>query len=124
MKDRLKFRFWSTYAFSLYKKDNGQMIYASDANKGSFRDLEEGEDWKVMQSTGLTDSQGALIYVGDVLEFDNGDRIQIACEDWLEIYCDPIGEIKCEDQWRDLYRINDAKIIGNIHQNHELLKND
>ena len=38
-----------------------------------------------------------------------------------EIYVDWIGDAECEDQARDLYRIGRAKIIGNSHENPELL---
>jgi hypothetical protein len=76
----------------------------------------------VGQFTGLQDKNCVDFYVGDVGEFTNGDRFIVKIESWLEIYIDWIGEPECEDQARDLYRISNAKIIGTIHQNPELIK--
>lgn len=76
---------------------------------------------KIDQYTGLHDKNGEEYYVNDIGEFDNGDRFVIKLEWWLEIYIDWIGDPECEDQARDAYRIERAKIIGNIHENPELL---
>ncbi len=80
-----------------------------------------GESYPVMQFTGLTDTNGKDYYLGDIGEFSNGDRFVLSMEDWLEISIEWIGEPECEDQARDLYRIVNAKIIGNIHQHSHLL---
>lgn len=71
--------------------------------------------------TGLTDSTGKDYYIGDIGQFDNGDKFELCMEDWLEVYVNWIDEPECEDQARDLYRISQAKIIGNIHQHPELV---
>ncbi len=75
----------------------------------------------LMQFTGLTDNTDKDFYIGDIGEFENGDRFVLKAEDCLEVYVDWIGEPKCEDQARDLYRITRAKVIGNIHQHSHLL---
>jgi hypothetical protein len=74
------------------------------------------------QSIALQDKGDVNFYVGDIGEFPNGDRFIVKIEDWLEVYIDWIGEPECEDQARDLYRIGNATIIGNIHQHSELIK--
>lgn len=78
------------------------------------------------QYTGLKDVNESEYFHGDIGEFDNGDRFVIKCEWFLQFYGDWIGEPECEDQLRDFYRIERAKIIGNIYENPELLeeKND
>jgi len=62
------------------------------------------------------------IYEGDIMEFDNGDKFYIIKEYWIEYSVFWIGNPECEDQARDLYRIERAKIIGNIQQNPDLIK--
>lgn len=91
-------------------------------------DIFNHPDFEVMQYTGLRDSkrtkefpEGQEYYIGDIGEFDNGDRFVIKMESWLEMYIDWIGEPECEDQARDPYRIENAKNIGNIYQNPGLL---
>ena len=79
-------------------------------------------DETVGQFTGLQDLNGIDFYVGDIGEFPNGDRFIVSIEGWLEVYIKWIGEPECEDQTRDLYRIGNATIIGNINQNPELIK--
>lgn len=110
----IKFRAWS--------KIFGEMEYW-EPFKYNDNDFIENEEYKdnVMQYIGLKDKTGKEFYKGDIGEFDNGDRFFIDCEKWLEFFVSWIGEPKCEDQARDLYRIERSKIIGNKHENKELL---
>ena len=75
----------------------------------------------VGQFTGLQDKNGIDYYLGDIGEFSNGDKFYLAMEGWLEVYIEWIGQPECYHQGRDLYRIGNAKIIGNIHQHSHLL---
>lgn len=75
-----------------------------------------------MQHIGLKDKNGKEWFINDVGEFENGDRFVLKMEDWLEVSASWIGDPECEDQVRDLYRIENAKNIGNICENPELLK--
>lgn len=78
----------------------------------------------IMQHVGLEGSCGQEFYIGDIGEFKNGDRFVLKLAEWLEVFAEWIGEPINEDATRDLYRIEDAKIIGNIHQDSELLTNE
>jgi uncharacterized phage protein (TIGR01671 family) len=72
--------------------------------------------------TGLLDKNGKEIYTSDICQFSNGDKFIVKSEEWLEIYGEWIGEPECEDQLRDTYRMSNAEIIGNEHENPELLE--
>lgn len=79
---------------------------------------------EIMLWTGLTDLEDEDIFENDILEFENGDMVIVRTEDWLEFFVEDItpGEADCEDQWRDLYRIERSTIIGNTFANPELTK--
>jgi len=72
------------------------------------------------QSIMLKDVNDQDFYIGDIGEFENGDRFIIDIEDYLKIFVRWIGDPDCEDQARDLYRISRSIIIGNIYDNPEL----
>ena len=69
----------------------------------------------ICQFINLTDKNDIEWYVGDIGEFDNGDRFILRMEEWLEVFVEWIGEPECEDQARDLCRISSATRTGNIH---------
>lgn len=79
------------------------------------------DDIILMQSTGLSDKHGKDWYHSDIGEFPNGDRFVLIMEEWVEFGVQWIGEPKCEDQARDLYRVENAIWIGTIHTHNYLL---
>ena len=103
MKNRvIKFRAWH----NVYK----QMIDWQHLGMGAFNN----EDYSMMQSTGLFDKNGKEIYEGDILK------------DFTEIHRNTIKDVVIFEHGMftmDSQMItNDAKIVGNIHENPELLK--
>jgi hypothetical protein len=110
--NQIKFRAWH----------NEAKEYCEGSTSNMFSWIDDGQPITLEQFIGFKDKGGVNFCVGDIGEFSNGDRFIVSLEDWLEIYIDWIGEPECEDQARDLYRIGNATIIGNIHQNPELIE--
>lgn len=90
--------------------------------------LEIGDDWyylfddKVMQFTGLKDANGKKIFEGDLMRDSFGNLWK--CE-WSEIessftFVEPILTYGFE--LSKPIESNEVKVIGNIYQNKELLK--
>jgi hypothetical protein len=135
--NQIKSRIWDGYNMILPRDGAYYQHYVSLCG-GIVQKSSEGMDcfgggdrWSRLNSVdklefmlfiGLQDNHDVDFYVGDIGEFTNGDRFIVKIEDWLEVYIDWIGEPEFEDQARDLYRIGNAKIIGNIHQHSELIK--
>ena len=133
MEDRFKFRVWNgnedvTKLLCFMLSDNGN-LYHEDGD--SFRMCEVGE--VVEQCTGLKDKNDKLIYEGDILNVECFDKpfsatrkmkiinhVVIWCSDDACFYPEVIGGY-------GVYRFSDGDIfpnsciIGNIHQNPELL---
>jgi uncharacterized phage protein (TIGR01671 family) len=131
--NQIKFRAWNkthNYMQDFNSHKSGILYsWGSFAVSSGYDSLDEptfeddtSEEWVIMQFTGLQDNNGVDFYIGNIGEFSNGDRFIVSMQDWLEVSIDWIGEPECEDQARDLYRISNATIIGNIHQNPELIK--
>lgn len=86
-------------------------IMNKDQHFNSFEVLPE----TVCQYIGINDMDGNEYSIGDKGIFPNGDKFILKSEEWLEVFAEWVGEPECEDQTRDLYRIRNAKITGNIH---------
>ena len=143
MKDRFKFRAWYYDKDDENDSDNNKMFYnAQDTydclggnpplRASSFGDIIDDERWVVEQCTGLKDKNGKLIYEGDIVEIMVWDDIE---EDWIEtkgkvywskedaaflIFVSYDGEYSLNSQ--ETFYGQEIKVIGNIHENEDLLE--
>lgn len=130
----IKFRVWDEiekrmhYPGPTSHKDNPWWIDTDEeVIKFSIQDAYNGSDFEgeLMQYTGLKDKNGKEIYEGDLLstDFMIKEKIQPRLVRWLGAQFEPFYDV--EDQ-RDNFRVIDGlwdwKVIGNIYENPELLK--
>ncbi len=121
MRDRFKFRVWNVsdkkyfnWEYLRLCSDLGDVL-----NRGST------QCQVIEQCTGLKDKNGNLIYEGDIIKYENQYWTVFYSVSTLQwglmgkehsVYGDKIKRI-------DTYQIN-GDIIGNIHENPELLENN
>jgi hypothetical protein len=135
--EHMKYRVWDRYAES----DDGKegVMFAGDSHyallpNGSIL-MECGDDgWDecsskglvVMRSTGIKDSTGKLVYEGDILDIYNWGHPRESQE---LLHRAEVAWNVDEHEW-DLHpyfdcdsydRFRNVKIVGNIHENPELL---
>lgn len=126
MNDRFKFRVWNTISKKLR---NVAQITFDARQHGCFSEIEDMETCKIPnqphlileQYTGLKDSAGKEIYEGDIIAFDDDEDIGVV--KWDDIaacfYIETQGEVYTFDCCGGL---DFLQIIGNIHENPELLE--
>lgn len=109
------------WIYGYYFKNRGIDFIAPDvfANGKTWEDYEVDSD-SVMQFTGRNDKNGREVYEGDVLRFYDEDipyDVVFAFVDGalMAVYTSTLDV-------RSSWPVNDMVIIGNIHDNPELLK--
>ena len=123
MNDRFKFRAWNKETKTMhYKAEQAYdcMTGTPLFYKSSFGDVLDDENYIVEQCTGLKDKNGKLIYEGDVLSDYDGFKILVRWDD-LELKYGFVPVLKNNTEDLDIYP-NECEVIGNIHQNPELMK--
>lgn len=119
MENRFKFRAWHHGGGD--PRTKGQMIYTEGWKLGSFFKQVENEPLAVelMQSTGLTDKNGKLIYEGDVVLM-NEERMHVTWDKTFAKF--NLKRIIAQHENQDHFHLSKHfEIIGNIYKNPELL---
>ena len=110
MQNRFRFRVW-----------NGkEMLYNGGLGYGEGNQLIEDKGHIIMQSTGLKDKNGKLIYEGDIVKvrgYGVEGIFEMFWEDVTAQFAISIYESDCFEHSQSV-----MEVIGNIYENKELLE--
>ena len=128
---RFKFRVWDKqdecYAYSnnsdvdlLYIETDGNLTYGVYSN--DYEDMIYIPESEVIieQCTGLKDKNGQLIYEGDLIKIDD----DVAVIKWSDYYARFMLESSEDNFDFETTYAEECKVIGNIHENADLLENE
>lgn len=128
-----KYRAWDSAKKEMFKDtfaitESGQVVVVEQESVASFPDYVFVEHLVIMQSTGLVDRDGKIIFEGDVVQFEDCSE----ASDFLYIntgiieWCQGGFHVTNRDSvlMEDLLdgEFLDVIIIGNVYENPELLE--
>lgn len=124
MNDRFKFRFYHYETETMYNVKalcfEGRPMVTVHYNPVLKFPLDSGE---LIQCTGIKDNNGKLVFEGDVV-FVNGEKWRVIWSDEdCAFFFSNLKEVYHQPIFPDFYMMaGDFKVIGNVHENEELLK--
>lgn len=122
MSDRFKFRVWDKQGKE-YTKDEAYLFSDGYIYVCGRSIHDDPERYIVEQCTGIKDANGNLIFEGDVI-FINGEKWRVIWNDEdCAFFFSNLKEVYHQPIFPDFYKMtDDFEVIGNTHQNPELLK--
>lgn len=134
---KTKFRAWDNVKGCMYYLGEDENVVFAFVSSGIIAtDITEREDefsllhhLQYMQYTGLNDSNGVEIYEGDVVSHDQGEYsfVGYVARDCYTFFIKGISQLESlgfEDVADTSKGTADLTIIGNIHENSELLEGE
>ena len=135
MNDRFKFRVWYMPEY-----DKPRMIYGAEKTydfmygepeiicADCFGSLLDSKEYILMQSTGLKDKNGKLIYEGDIVKTETqaGKIINygIIGFDKEKVSFLMTANLQSRDYQYSFWYLDSLEVIGNIYENKELLESE
>ena len=126
--EKTKFRFWDEKEKVMYPTGTINLFLDSTGDIFCYYDgkFEEVKNMKILQYTGLNDTNDVDICEGDILEdFIGKQRYEVIWDDYGMFLFNPVGT---EGNAIDYYEFTDEAcmsttiVIGNIYENPDLIK--
>jgi hypothetical protein len=129
MTREIKFRFWNNSdGVMQYDRIPGEVYVAGDGTVGVIGSDMNTNHFVVEQYTGLKDKNGKEIYEGDIMSagFANDIDRKVLLQVEYNVPCYHLINLSCGNitQSLDIYDLSELEVIGNIHENPELLNNN
>ena len=121
MNGRFKFRVWDRENKAMYYDIQDGVDMTCGWCAKDFQSFLSDQDYIIMQCVGLKDKKGKLVYEGDIIKrrkyLERGETYE-----YSDIFYENGAFFSRNGLC--LYLLNDYEVVGNIHENKELLEGE